>query len=853
MASNITKQEKEVFSKLDKITDNSIYAWLDDIKKGAPHVDAESRVINPLTKKSKIYTNKDGTYPIIIRWCLENLKGYDFTGVPNIKNIIAPKVSSNGAKVSTNTATAAKVSSKSPEDIILILKEWKENPTIDPYTGKQIDISIKDDSEYVALYKHTIDKLINHILTNKPGQSKNAILSVQDCRHIKDTMPNIHSLVNIKNANNNIIDTIYYDDLFMKYFLASSIKLKTKTVSKYKYDGDYYKDIEPYLYLIIYDNIQESFSKISVKTQNIYNTTEKLLKSHHFNLSGTQNQLGHYVEKLCVDIKNILYMHESKISTEKINLAIFNKEVLKYMLSISKISLSNNDIMNELRHYYRERYYQSVNGVFTLKNMVHLSSLNRNYPLNNLYYIYTQIVEHLAKDNNICKTLIDVYDTILKLYGDNNIKNTVFKYIKDPYNSNKGKGVEPQMPLKPQLSRDLQMYKIRLNNFKNAAKADSSNERKKEELRKFEIENQSNEQKLKEYEKKMQEWPNKLKEYEKKKDIYDRIYEGKMSIKHNKWDGELFKKPKKMHKSENNRPTLSWSAPPPSVSLVKYSNKIKAFTTTSHINKSISSNDIEYVNDSDPYTQENFEEMHPNKQKYLTDIVYYDNKNKAFHYRFDTVSIYNYILKCIEDCKKPYNYYTNSELTNDNLNEICRKIKHFTKKPTYNSYLDIRASLDNCKYENHLSLNYKQEYLQQYTPNPIIGYLKIYLNIDLGGILFRVINRLPRDLPSYDNFPNQTNSINSEVLIMPTFAEYIYDIYDETTHVYPVHILLELQQKLPKGDILGTKYFPYRKNNVDNQRWKNIINIPKFDLNLEDNADEVFEKLKVYKDKISLL
>jgi hypothetical protein len=105
----------------------------------------------------------------------------------------------------------------------------------------------------------------------------------------------------------------------------------------------------------------------------------------------------------------------------------------------------------------------------------------------------------------------------------------------------------------------------------------------------------------------------------------------------------------------------------------------------------------------------------------------------------------------------------------------------------------------------------------------------------------------------YDNFPNQTNSINSEVLILPTFAEYIYDIYDETTHVYPVHILLELQQKLPKGDILGTKYFPYRKNNVDNQRWKNIINIPKFDLNIEDNADEVFEKLKVYKDKISLL
>lgn len=827
MASNITKQEKEIFSKLDKMTDNGIYVWLDDIKKGAPFVDAQLRVSNPLTS-SKIYTNKDGMYPIIIRWCLENLKGYDFTGVPNIQNIIASTASaaaSNGAKVSNAVAAVAKVSSKSPEDIILILKEWKENPTIDPYTGKTINISIKDNSDYVALYEHTIDKLINHILINKQGIYKNAILSIQDCRYIKETMPNIHSIADIKDANNNIIDTIYYDYLFMKYFLVATIKIKTKTVSKYKYESEYYNDIEPYLYSIIYDVMNDSFASISMKTQTIYNTTEELLKSHHLNFSRYQQglyKLGRFVEKLCIDIKNILYMHESKISTEKINLAIFNKESLKYMLSIAKLSSTNFDIRNELSHYYKERYYDIVNGRYALKNEVYHSNTNRNYSLSNVYYIYTQIVEHIAKDDNICNTLINAYDTILKLYGDNNIKNTVFKYVKDPYNSNKG--VEPDIPRKAQLPIDLQRYKM-LSTAKDAVK------------------NSSKERKLREYEEK---WKIQLKEYEKKKDIYDRVYEGKVSIKHNKWNGNLFKKPKKMNKSEENRK-------PPSVSFVKYSNKIKAFTSASHINKSGSSNKIDYVNDSDPYTQENFEEMHPNKQKYSADIIYHDHNNKAFHYRFDTVNIYNYILKCIENCKKPFNYYTNSELTNDNLNEICRKIKHFTKKSTYNSYLDIRAILDNCKYENHLSLNYKQEYLQQHTSNPIIGYLKIYLNIDLGGILFRVINKLPRDLPSYDNFPNQTNIMNSEVLVLPVFTDYIYDIYDENTFVYPVQILFELQQKLPKGDILGTKYFPYRKNNLDGHQWKTIMNIPKFDLNILDNADDAFKKLKDYKDKIALL
>ena len=110
-------------------------------------------------------------------------------------------------------------------------------------------------------------------------------------------------------------------------------------------------------------------------------------------------------------------------------------------------------------------------------------------------------------------------------------------------------------------------------------------------------------------------------------------------------------------------------------------------------------------------------------------------------------------------------------------------------------------------------------------------------------------------MPSYDNFPNQTNIINSEVLVLPLFTnqEYFYDIYDENTYVYPVQILFELQQKLHKGDILGTKYFPYRKNNADKEQWKTIIKLPKFDLNILDNADDAFKKLKDYKDKILLM
>ena len=99
MASNTTKQEREIYSKLDKITDNSIHAWLDDIKKGT---DAQLRVENPLTG-SKIYTDKGGIYPIIIKWCVKNLKGYDFTGIPNIQNI-SSDISGSPAVISSNVA-----------------------------------------------------------------------------------------------------------------------------------------------------------------------------------------------------------------------------------------------------------------------------------------------------------------------------------------------------------------------------------------------------------------------------------------------------------------------------------------------------------------------------------------------------------------------------------------------------------------------------------------------------------------------------------------------------------------------------------------------------------------------------
>jgi hypothetical protein len=827
-ARNTTKQEKEIYSKLDNIKDNSIYEWLDDIKLNG--TDANSKVVNPLSG-SKIFTNKDGIYPIIIKWCFENFKGYDFTGVPNAQNILS-NIAASTSLVASSAASAAKA--KSPDiDILLIAKEWKDNPMINPLTGATIQVSINPKSEYVALYAKLIDKLVKHLLQN--GKK---ILTIQDCKTIKDSMPNMHAIYHITDGNNNIIDSIFYDHLFMTKFITLK---ESKSANKYSYDNDYLKEIEPYIYLNMWKAIIVSLKKSRVTTYD--NIADLLIYIEPIN---THFSIGILVEKLCSDIKNVLYMHESKITEEKINTAIYNREVLKYYIKIYQLTLTNLDLRKEIINYYNNyaKYNMSYNA-------------DRKNKLNNTNYIYFQISNHVSKDDSICKTLLSVYDCILKLYSDNNMKNTEYKYIKDPFNTNKG--VEPQLPRKPQLPQDLQKYKM-LSSLSGAVK------------------NEEKELALQEYQEKDKEWKNQIKEYEKKKDVYDRIYEGKFSPKQRKgvWKGlplniemrakdDVIIKATKALTAKHSKKVLkafttsshinkenSSSSQVPKVSFVKFDKVTKTFTIKLDKSAKVDKEDY-YVNDADPNTLEDFEDMHPNKQKYTCDIVYYNENNRDFHLRFDTVNIYNYILKCIEYCEKPINPITKAELTNENLDEICNKIKYFTKKPTYNSSLDIRALLDNCKYDNLLAFDYTINYLQQRTSNPIIGRLYLYLNISLGGILFRVMNNLYQDVNAPDNYPNQTNPVNSVVLTLPVFADYVSDIYDEANYTHPVYILSDLQQKIPKGNIMGNRYFPYRKNNADGQQWKPVVKLPNFDLNVLDDADVAFAKLKDYKDKIDNL
>jgi hypothetical protein len=799
----LTLNQTEQLEILDKLSDKNkqrIGEWLDSVEI-KENVDGEPYIASPFW--GYIYINKDVSYATLYKWCAVNFERIRLAKLP-----------------------------KPLDMIIYYANKWKKKAKINPYTNKEIPISFNPNGEYVSVYKQIMDGLIEHILNTKTKKesSSGKRLSIEDCYKLKDSLPIDHTCVFIDRSKDSKYQ-IYYDYLFIVYF----IKSKTS-----QYDPAFKSELSTYIDLAVYNTSQFEYNEgetyIDFHYTNEYLYVFKFYKNYLLNTSESELSIHNLIVKLCIDIENILeYMREpreTKITSDVIDKIKFNMDVMKYC----------KEIFSKIPFDYFLEYIENPekkNDRIILKEylLLILTNHEKNIPVR-FKNISDSIMDYIEDEDpptsNVFETLLPIYNNILKLYRNNKKIPSYKNYIKDPYNINKG--IEPQIPVKQQLPRDLQMYKIRLNNLKNAAKSKSSNERK---LREFEENNLSNERKLKEFEENMKNHDEKIKKYVFNKDVYDRIYEGKYTPKKHKELLSLnaYKRLKKdeplLHVS--NRKAKSYGSYGSYESIGKihhneYYGNLKAFTTirdkknNKRGNNSSNSNgssykEVEgyYKNDIDPYTQEEFSEMTPKKRKYASDIIY-KNGTQEFHYRFDTISIYNYILKCIEVCETPINFFNRSELTDDDLDEICNKIKHFTKKPTYNSFSEIRPLLeeDCSKYNNHLEFEWWEYVKDKDIEKGIIGNIKIYISIKLGNILFKINEEKVLELPIF-------NSNKSERLS--------YNILDL------------LQDKLSKGELTGNKYFPYRKN-------KTFLRLPKFAFGLNDNADKTLERLKRYKDKI---
>lgn len=268
--------------------------------------------------------------------------------------------------------------------------------------------------------------------------------------------------------------------------------------------------------------------------------------------------------------------------------------------------------------------------------------------------------------------------------------------------------------------------------------------------------------------------------------------------------------------------------------------------------KIISSNDVVKLfpyckeGEVDPFTTDLISGLDYNERKNVVNIILYDDisyegkKKKVYYYCFDTITTYNYILGCIEHNINIKNLHTHRLFTDDELDEICDKMKYFTTRPIYHSHIDIKNAIAKQKgtyvYKDYLELSFEAEKdysnLKEYEKNSIIGNYKIYINLNFGGVILRVIN-------TYDKATSPLlNKNNSFVLSLPIFVG--------QKDVYVIKfIILTMQNSLRRGKYIKKGFFPYNDRRTGNL-WDKIVHLPPFNYKLDDNAINVYIHFKKY-------
>jgi hypothetical protein len=296
------------------------------------------------------------------------------------------------------------------------LAKWKENPLINPHDDTVIELSVNPKSEYVKLYKEFIEIEIKHIM-DKNKAIKDYQLTIEDCKKIKDSLPDEHAKIKVDGK-----EDILYDHLFIKYFI--------KKEKKYKYDEDYTKDLDIYLYLNVYDSLikklkphpqpispetpviqrkktssdssSDSFRKVGEE----YGVVEDLLKNN-INLNKADFSIGKLIEKLCRDIENLFYTNLKMTKKDHI-IVLDNIKILNYASSIYELCKVKDYLINENKmvDYFIRLFRSNPENEYTLTDYIFLEIII-------LLILDYDIMEPVMYEENLVRYFIN--NTIVKL------------------------------------------------------------------------------------------------------------------------------------------------------------------------------------------------------------------------------------------------------------------------------------------------------------------------------------------------------------------------------------------------------------------------------------------------------
>ena len=238
------------------------------------------------------------------------------------------------------------------------------------------------------------------------------------------------------------------------------------------------------------------------------------------------------------------------------------------------------------------------------------------------------------------------------------------------------------------------------------------------------------------------------------------------------------------------------------------------------------------LNDNDPITQEAFSDMHFKKIKYLSKIKTTLENGKIITNCYDTVPLYNYILDCNNKCTLPINIAQGREPFDIlQLDEVYKKIKNFTKKPTLKRNIDT---------SHKIFLNTLYVYNDDYELHGFQFYT-IYATIIIGSIPIPI---------SYDNY-NYWQGGMLKIIEAPIISR--DDILFEDTSD---NTALLIEKGVKKGSLLKVNKYPYwhREGSLTMPNpLNNLLTLPPFSWTRHDDFDRLKERTHVLNNRIERL
>ena len=657
------------------------------------------------------------------------------------------------------------------------LELWKKNPTIDPNDNSEIEVSILPNSKYCILYVQLLKKLIKENSSSssvdlekiKKQLPKNHIYKFK-CNSFKQTHIPEKCLVYIKKNYGLISED--YDYLFNKYFFEN---VNLDNLSDNMFNEYYLK----YLFL----------DELMVKPKNI---NEILLKNIEILLKNYILEVGYYIpqitglcETLYSPTHHFLYYDEPEKYFEKfgeLNKKRKNKfvensiKLNEFKLKIIICLLLNNDTIN-LKEvlsntlkllskdllYIREGIKMDWNWRPTEKEKYILDYCD------NLDILKLNFEVEKKSDDEILYFMISMLNDVIKYYKESIFHDIKYEYIYPD-------DVElPEVPLPPKkIPQYLEKYKSKVS--KDSSLRDSKLDEKLEEFnKKIKFEELSYKMKLNLYKKRYLTVNKKLKSINSEGTIDKTV------------------------RSSRNRSLRSFGS---ELLIDKYKKKYPNCD----------------LDDVDILTYKPFNEMTEKELKYLSVIESEVNGKKICHC-YDTVALYNYILKCHKDGVRPLNLRLGRTvfLTEKNLEEVYKNIKFFTYLPT----LEINKKT---------SLIFDYEFYKNNDTDLLIFKKKI--SIKLGGLNLRLkeFNNLFYRLGYKDlifDEEKELNVLNNKYPFITEFEDnnignlkYIYYFkYPDNIDLPRNQIANEKTKKLLKilkngiefGKLLNSNIFPYKK------------------------------------------